>query len=131
MGGRTVGFQLRDSHAGRSPATSPKKTLRGQHGFHERDRAPVALLLLQLAQPAPYQQGWSELTPALLPQGQRASLKAALMLTTLGKYVCGKDTSSHQLAAFLVPLILFQSQGNILSLSVGGSLSAQGAADMC
>lgn len=44
-----------------------------------RGRAPGALLLLPLAQPAPHQCRWSELTLALLPQGQGASLKAALI----------------------------------------------------
>lgn len=95
-----------------------------------RGWAPGALLLLPLAQLAPYQCRWSELTLALLPQGQGASLKAALTADKTWEVTCIKDTSSPQLAAFLVPLILFKCQGNILSLSVGGRLSVQGAVDM-
>lgn len=77
-GPSTVKSQHCDSHVGGSPTTSPKETLHGQHGFHVRGQAPRALLLL-LAQCAPYQCRWSEFALALFPQGQEASLKAALI----------------------------------------------------
>lgn len=130
MGGRTVDFQLRDSHAGRSPTTSPKKTLRGQHGFHERDQAPVAAS----AGPAcsiPTEMVRAHSCPP--PTGPESFPQSCTYAANTWEVSMWKGYILSAISCFFgasdPPLL--QSQGNILSLSVGGSLSAQGLLTVC